>query len=302
MPLFTIKNSKLLPIEKSNFSLEKQLQELIEENLEIAFNCRLIASEFTTSVHHTGRIDSLALSEENHPVIIEYKKIASSELINQSLFYLHWLQDHQGDFEIAARKKLGETDIDWSDIRVICIAPDYKKWDIDAVQTMGQKIELWKYYLFKNDSLYLEQELYTSKDNTKTNTKAGTEKNGGSTTEIYSLSDHFGGKTEVSLDLLNNVRSFITDLSSSIKEIPKKHYVAYKASHNIVCLRVAAKNIVLWLKLRPSEIKQPRPKNFRDCTKIGHWGTGDCEFKISSQEEFDEIKEYIELAYNKSGG
>ena len=47
-------------------------------------NCYL-----TPSYQHAGRIDSLALSEEDNPVIIEYKKVESSELINQSLFYLH---------------------------------------------------------------------------------------------------------------------------------------------------------------------------------------------------------------------
>ena len=53
---------------------------------------------------HAGRIDALALSEEDNPVIIEYKKVESSELINQSLYYLNWIQDHKGDFEIAVQK------------------------------------------------------------------------------------------------------------------------------------------------------------------------------------------------------
>lgn len=78
------------------------LQHLVEQNLETVFNCRFVASEFVTGVLHGGRIDTLALSEDNNPVIIEYKKIESSELINQSLFYLAWIQDHKGDFEIAA--------------------------------------------------------------------------------------------------------------------------------------------------------------------------------------------------------
>ena len=62
---------------------------------------QVFASEFSTGNFHSGRIDSLAISEDNNPVIIEYKKVASSELINQSLYYLHWITDHKGDFEIA---------------------------------------------------------------------------------------------------------------------------------------------------------------------------------------------------------
>ena len=113
MPLFTIDKQKLNPVEQTNFSVEKELQSLIERNLEAVFNSRLVASEFSTGAQHAGRIDTLALSEDNNPVIIEYKKVESSDLINQSLFYLSWIHDHRGDFEIAAQKSLGpKTEID----------------------------------------------------------------------------------------------------------------------------------------------------------------------------------------------
>ena len=132
MPIFEIKDQQQLQVvEKTNFLLEKDLQNLIEKNLIPVFNCKFIASEFSTGAIHAGRIDTLALSEDNNPVIIEYKKVESSELITQSLFYLHWIQDHKGDFEVAAKKVLGQNiEIDWSDIRVICIAPNYKKYDL----------------------------------------------------------------------------------------------------------------------------------------------------------------------------
>ncbi|MEA1051677.1 hypothetical protein U5801_17975 [Lamprobacter modestohalophilus] len=70
MPIFKISANKLMPVEQKNFSLEKELQNLIEENIGVVFNCRLVATEFSTGAQHAGRIDSLALSEENNPVII----------------------------------------------------------------------------------------------------------------------------------------------------------------------------------------------------------------------------------------
>src|SRR5690606_5119293 len=158
MPLFQISERTLMPVEQTNFSAEKELQALIENNLGAVFNCRFIASEHSTGAVHAGRIDTLALSEDDNPVIIEYKKVESSELINQSLFYLAWLRDHLGDFQIAVQKSLGpKTIVDWSDIRVICIAPNYKKYDLHAVQMMGANIELWSYRLFANDTFYLEE-------------------------------------------------------------------------------------------------------------------------------------------------
>lgn len=106
MPLFEILGNKMSAIEKINFKVEKELQGIVEKNLETISNCRFIASEFATGAQHAGRIDTLALFEDKNPVIIEYKKVESSELINQSLFYLSWIQDHKGDFEIAVQKIL----------------------------------------------------------------------------------------------------------------------------------------------------------------------------------------------------
>src|SRR6266704_2931328 len=107
MPLFTRSNNKLSRVSQTNFLRERELQKLVEANLDVIFKCRFINSEFSTGALHAGRIDTLALSEDNNPVIIEYKKTESSELINQSLFYLSWINDHKGDFEIAAQKTLG---------------------------------------------------------------------------------------------------------------------------------------------------------------------------------------------------
>lgn len=311
MPIFEISANKLLPVEQKNFHLEKELQALIEGNLGAVFGCRFVASEFSTGAQHAGRIDSLALSEEDNPVIIEYKKVESSDLINQSLFYLHWIQDHKGDFEIAVQRALGNgVNIDWSDIRVICIAPNYKKYDLHAVQVMGANIELWKYRLFSNNSLYLEEVLHSTKATTAISQPSGehlvaveAENRAAQAraTATYTIEEHFEGKTREIKELMHEIREFITELDSAIDEVPKKLYIAYKASKNIACMEAKGKHIKLFVKLKPSEIIDP-PDSYRDVSKIGHYGTGDVEFTISTSEQFEEIKKFIELAYHKIGG
>ncbi len=310
MPIFDITVNKLTSVEQYNFALEKELQDLIEKNLDTVFNCRFIATEFSTGAQHAGRIDTLALSEENNPVIIEYKKVESSDLVNQSLFYLHWIQDHRGDFEIAVQNKLGSgVTVDWSDIRVICIAPNFKKYDLHAVQVMGANIELWKYRLFKNNSIYLEEIFHLTKStaNSKGSGKnpvmveAGKKAAVTRATGSYTFEEKLEGKSDKVIDLAHHIREYILNLDSSIEELPKKFYVAYKISQNIVCMEVQGKSIKLFTKLKPSEI--PEGTHFyRDMTSIGHYGTGDVEFSVKSVEEFQQISEFIELAYNKIGG
>jgi predicted transport protein len=310
MPLFEMAGDSLNPVEQTNFALEKELQNLIEKNLAVVFNCRFVASEFSTGTLHAGRIDSLALSEDNNPVIIEYKKVESSELINQSLFYLHWIQDHKGDFEIAVQRVLGNgIEVDWSDIRVICIAPNYKKYDLHAVQVMGANIELWKYRLFKNHSLYLEEVFQATKSPT---TIQGNGKNpvmveaGRKAAQVrinatYTFEEHLEGKPTAIQTLMHSIREFIVGLDPAIEEVPKKFYVAYKISQNIVCMEPQSRNIKLFLKLSARNIEVP-PTSYRNVTEIGHYGTGDSEFTICSEEEFEQVKPFIELAYNKVGG
>lgn len=316
MPIFEISESSLTPVEQKNFRLEKDLQSLIENNLEVVFNCKLIASEFSTGARHAGRIDSLGLSEEHNPVIIEYKKVESSELINQSLFYLHWIQDHRGDFELAAQSCFGvDVIIDWSDIRVICIAPNYKKYDLHAVQVMGANIELWKYRLFANNSLYLEEILHTDSamrgDSSATSRGNGTKnpkmveagKKAAITraTGIYTFDQKLEGKDSNIQMLAKAARHFILGLDESIEEMPKKFYVAYKTSQNIACLEIKNRHIKLFLKLDPTQVPKGT-KNYRDVTDIGHFGTGNVEFTLSSLDDLEPAKDFLQRAYNKVGG
>jgi len=71
MALFHRQEQNLTLIKPTSFINEKELQLLVEANLKEIFNCRFIATEFSTGQLHGGRIDTLALSEENNPVIIE---------------------------------------------------------------------------------------------------------------------------------------------------------------------------------------------------------------------------------------
>ncbi len=309
MPLFQIAGSKLSLTRLTNFNQEKEIQSLIEKNLETVFNCRFIATEFPTGSEHAGRIDTLALSEDNNPVIIEYKKVESSELVNQSLYYLSWIKDHRGDFQVAANKALGEKiDIDWTDIRVICIAPGYKKYDLHAVQMMGANIELWQYRLFDNGALYLEEVFRRSTaltgEVTSANGKnpimvaAGKKAAMTRATGSYTFEQHIEGADAEIKNIVLDLRDFITSLDEAVEESPKKFYVAYKVTQNFVCMEVKKNKVILYLKLDAAEVKT-LPKNARDVRDIGHYGTGDFELTLKTPEEADSAHEYIKLSFER---
>jgi predicted transport protein len=160
MPIFRISGKKLQkvsPSKPSGSDKEKQLQKLIENNLDTIFEMILIASEFSTS--HGGRIDTLAMDKDKRPVIIEYKFDKSSTILLQGLYYMDWLVENKAEFEKIVKIKLKqEVPLNWkSGVRLILIAKSFEIWDKFAVNRIKEEVELYEYTLYENNELNLEK-------------------------------------------------------------------------------------------------------------------------------------------------
>jgi predicted transport protein len=85
-----------------------------------------------------------------------------------------------------------------------------------------------------------------------------------------------------------------------VEEVPRKEYIAYKVSQNFVCMEIHRAKILLFLKVDPSTINLA--ENHRDVTNIGHFGTGNLEISIRTEEDVENAKEFIQMAFNNIGG
>ncbi len=158
--LFRVNGDDVEPIEGSAVAVEKSLQTLIEKHLEAFFGVRFLASEYATTKSHGGRIDTLGLDDSNCPVIVEYKRALNENVINQGLFYLNWLMDHRGDFQLLVMEKLGAGvagQIEWRYPRLVCIAGDFTKYDEHAIHQMPRNIDLIRYRRYDDDLILLER-------------------------------------------------------------------------------------------------------------------------------------------------
>lgn len=161
----------------------------------------------------------------------------------------------------------------------------------------------------KNGSLYLEEVFQAAKGPTNIQgngknpimVEAGKKAAQVRATATYTFEEHLEGKSSSIQTLMHSIREFIVGLDPAIEEAPKKFYVAYKISQNIACMEPQSRNIKLFLKLRAADIESP-PNSYRDVTTIGHYGTGDSEFSICTEDEFEQVKPFVELSYNKVGG
>lgn len=277
----------------TKFTLERELQSIIEQNMPTFFGATFLKSEYITS--HGGRIDSLGVDENNCPVIFEYKRSSNENVINQGLFYLDWLLDHKGEFELMVLKTLGaeaSERLDWSMPRLICVAGDFTKYDEYAVKQINRNIDLVRYKKFGDDLLMLElinsSVVKQAKEiTTASQAKQGTDK---TFTEQLQLT------TSELRQLFDAIRDYIMSLGDDVVENQLKLYVAFKKLKNIVCVEVYQKQILLHLKLDPETI-QLEEGFTRNVKSIGHFGTGDLQVIIRTAEDFEKAKPFINQAY-----
>lgn len=284
-------------------SVERSLQTLIERDSETFLGVTFLASEYSTGKTHGGRIDTLAIDEDDCPVIIEYKRSTNENVINQGLFYLDWLLDHKAEFQLLVQQKLGSkssAEIDWTAPRLLCIAGDFTRYDKHAVQQINRNIDLLRYQKFGNDLLALQLVHRTNnvvldgddehRGDTARPTRRGTDK-----PVVQAIED---AEQEIK-DLFAEARTFIMALGDDVQEKQLKLYMAYRRIKNFASIVVQKRALVLYLKLNPDNVRLEEDFS-RDVRQIGHWGTGDLELTVRTNAELLKAQPLISRSYEGS--
>ena len=278
----------------SKVHLEKELQNLIEDNMELFFGVRFLKSEYAIT---NGRMDSIGIDENNSPVIFEYKRSSNENVINQGLFYLDWLLDHKGDFQMLVIEKMGmdvANAIDWSVPSVICIASDFTKYDIHAVNQMQRNIKLVKYRKYSNGQILFEHLNTPIVKQVEQDTVLGAEKKG-SKTHQEKLKEAPQNIRNIYYELCNYIESLGDDISAN----QLKLYLAYKTTQNLACIEIYNKHVTVYLKLSPDLVDLEAGFS-KDMRGIGHYGTGDLQLTLKTVEDFNKAKALIDRAYNEA--
>jgi len=298
--LFKFQKNDVEELEGRSASVEKSLQAQLEEHLEVFLGVRFLATEYSTGKTHRGRIDTLGVDENGCPVIIEYKRAMNENVINQGLFYLDWLMDHKAEFTLLAMEKLGKDfsdSIEWSSPRLLCIAGDFTKYDEHAVQQINRNIELIRYRRYGNNLLLLELVNATTaiaSINTEKLVKPG--KN-----QYKTVTEYLAQAKQKQKDLYEEVKSYLMALGDDVQFKVLKFYFAFKRIKNFACVEVhpGTGNILIFVKVDPTSIVLE--KGFtRDVSNIGHFGTGNLEITVSSQEDFEKAHDLLQKSYEAS--
>ena len=116
MTRVNIKTGKI--IEKEEFSgsnPEKQLQQYVENYLHQFFQSFHLKSFYKIP---GGEIDTLAITEDGNPCIIEFKHRNDERILNQIIYYYNWLQERSTKYEFERIVKENDLtmdiEVDWS--------------------------------------------------------------------------------------------------------------------------------------------------------------------------------------------
>jgi len=299
MALYKIQGNELSYIEEKPFKTEKEIQRLTEKNLKLIFGLEFVRSEF---VIKNFRLDTLAFDTRSQAfVIIEYKRDKNFSVIDQGYSYLSLMLNYKAEFILAFNEKFSKTlnkqDIDWSQSKVIFIAPSFTNFQKEAINFKDLPIELWVVKRYKNDIVFYEQiKLMGAKEKTVLSNKI-----------VESVSKEIRVYTEE--DLLVNVKEEIKELYERFKtailnlgdlEIKaNKYYISFLSGRNIVDIQPQTKSLKIWINLSQGELNDPY-NIARDVSKIGHHGNGDYEIKVDNDDNLEYILSLIKQAIKKS--
>lgn len=300
--LFRLVNGTAMEMPGKAAAIEKQLQNLIEAQMQALLGVRFLASEYATGKTHKGRIDSLGLDENGCPVIVEYKRHSNETVINQGLFYLDWLLDHQAEFRWLVMEKLGKDAadaIDWTGTRLLCIAADFTRYDQHAVQQIPRNIELLRYKLFADDLLLLELVNAVSVDDATalktTDMKTGKPKTIG---KDKTFDEQYAGAPPETRAVYDALSSYAMALGDDVTERRLKLYTAFRRLKNFASVVMYPNKMLLMLKLDPDSITLEEGFS-RDVRQIGHWGTGDLELTLHTMTDLERAKPLLDRSYNE---
>ena len=311
MSIFTIRNSKLDPIEEKQIDSEKHLQALTEKNLPVIFGLEFVSGslnrEFSVNAGQQHfYIDTLAFGAETKSfAIIEYKKDKAFSVIDQGYAYLGAMVNNKADFVLEYNEKkdasLRKSDIDWRQSKIIFVSPEFTIYQQSAIAFRDLPIELWKVTSYENNMISYEQiKPPVAKESIeKITPKSKLVKDVTKIIKPYTLGEIFerqktSSKTK---DLLSKIGEEISSLGEDVDVRFGKWSIIYKKHYKTFAYLHPRSNEIRG-DLRLSEIEVPTKIGFK--RKVKEEELFKVGFRINSDSHLIDALGLIREAYKKT--
>lgn len=304
MPVYKINKSKLEPLSKRKFDLERDIQKLTEQNLETLFGLKFVSGasnqEFHISVQEQEfYIDTLAYDEgQKSFVIIEYKKDRSFSVIDQGFAYLSAIVNHKADLILELNERLGKNfkkaDIDWDASRVIFISSEFTNYQKNAINFKNLPFYLYEVDYYSGDIVdFSPIKPYQTSTSVTHFIKDPNIQKVAKEIKVYTLDDLIKPEWTETRDLFEEFDKSIQKIDIETRIKFTKFYIAYMSKHGRNYLEIVprAQGLKIYFRFPFNYVKSSL--KLGDCSKIGHWTNGNSFTNILTS---DQIPEIIRLA------
>ena len=315
MDLYKLTNDKLSELNSIEFSLEKDIQNLVENNLFETFGYELVRSEFPIKKF---RIDSLCYDPENNSfVIIEYKKGTNYSVIDQGFNYLSLVNENKAEcvMEYNERKgaNLKRSDIDWDLLKVVFVSPYFNDTQKGSVNFKDLNFfELWEIKQFEGDFFSLDK-VKSDARNPVSKVKGFARNNvvdkATRATKIYHEEDWVKGASEKNKKLWFLLKEKLKEHSATAFETTKAYTRLLKEDKGVCYFRFRKDGVVIIIhrgivhedgRESKNYFTIDDPKNLCD-EKVVNWSSGKKRFSyrfyLNTEAEVDYAEFLIKQKY-----
>lgn len=290
MRLYQINKGKLSKIKEEPFKLERDLQKLVEENLDTLLGLQVVKSEFAIQ---DRRFDTLTYDPEDKSfVIIEYKRDRNSSVVDQGYTYLNLLIDHKEaavlEMNNRFKKNLTVNDIEWEQTKIIFISSSFTDFQQGALN-QGMPIELVEIKRHGTDLISVtsiqkaKNSLKSSGQNSSALEKVDKE------IKNYTEEDHLSKVPEEIKELYAQFKAAVLNLDDQIETQAKKLYVAFKKDASNICdIEIHSKGLKIYANAKWGQLDDPKGL-FENVSNKGHWGNGDYRINVSDSKNLEYI-------------
>jgi len=308
MSIFQLNNKKLEPVKEKSFDLEKDIQRITEENLELVLGLKFVSGtlnqEFSVRAQEQDfYIDTLGFDEAQRAfVIIEYKKDKSFSVIDQGFAYLSAMLNHKADFILEINERLHKNftkkDIDWEQSRVIFISLEFTNYQKNAINFKNLPIYLYEVRFYTNNIVEFNPiKPYSTTESITSLSKDKTIQNVSKEVKVYTLDDHYKKTSDQLREVFEKLREQILRLDPQIKEKPVSWYVGYQLhGYNIASVQAYKDKLMVKITLEkpndPKHLLKKASDSWMGWSKIPFW-----RFKLTDTAEIPYLMSLIEQAY-----
>lgn len=297
MKLYSKSKEKLKELNEKTFKLEREIQQLFEDNLSELMGLTLVKSEFTIK---NKRIDTLAYDKQTNAfIIIEYKRDKNLSVVDQGFTYLSLMLENKADFIVeyneSLKANLKRDDVDWTQTRVGFVSTAFTENQVQATNFKDIAIELWEVKQYENDLVAVTP---VKKTNAAASIKPVMQQNQtlkkvSDEIKVYTEEDSLVWGTDETRELYYRYKDALLNLADDIDVVPNKLYVAFKKNKtNIACMETQKKNLKIWIGAKWNAIDDAK-KLAKNVTNIGHYGTGDYQIVVDDDKELEYIMSLI---------